>query len=321
MQTINARFFGRHIDIDATSIMLADDSATTVHFIWPEETSLYSKVIHCELPSGYKFARVLNGDDFIITHDMTTRSGKMIINVSFMDGDAEKWSTFDKVLDIFQRVDATGEELERTEPTVIDSIIAHDAQQDERLTSLENGNTGELTQVYVDSGDAKTLEAAKAYSDNIALTPGPQGPAGPQGPQGPAGSDGATGPQGERGLQGPQGEIGPMGPQGPKGDTGAAGAVGPQGPKGDTGAQGPIGPIGPAGADGAQGLQGAQGEVGPQGPQGVPGVDGAQGPAGKDGVDGLTTIAAATDFFRGSQTAYDALTVEQKSAIMLAVVV
>lgn len=320
MQTINAHIFGRHIDLDSTNILLNDHNACAIQFSWPEETSLYSKVIHAELPNGQRFEQLLTQDTFIITRDMTAVGGKMVFNVSFIGQDGEKWSTFDKIVDIRARVDATGEELARTEPTVIDSLLLKETAQDNLLADHEarikhveetGGGTG-VSQTYVDEQDAKILSSAKEYADNISLTPGPQGPAGPigpQGPQGPAGKDGANGPQGERGLQGPQGEVGPVGTQGPKGDTGA------QGPKGDTGEPGPMG------ATGQQGPAGADGAVGPQGPQGVPGVDGAQGPAGKDGVDGLTTIAAATDFWRGPQGDYDALTEAQKSAIMLAVVV
>ena len=67
-------------------------------------------------------------------------------------------------------------------------------------------------------------------------------------------------------------------------------------------------------------------DIGAEKALGNPLVDGYVLASTKDGVRSWvnkpdTTIAAATDFFRGSQTAYDALTSEQKAAIVLAVVV
>lgn len=148
MQTINAHIFGRHIDLDSTNILLNDHNACAIQFVWPEETSLYSKVIHAKLPNGYKFSKLLSDDTFEITREMTEQSGKMLFNVSFMDADIEKWSTFDKVVDIRARVDATGEELARTEPTVIDDLVAKDADHESRIETLETtggGGTGGTT--------------------------------------------------------------------------------------------------------------------------------------------------------------------------------
>ena len=88
-----------------------------------------------------------------------------------------------------------------------------------------------------------------------------------------------------------------------------------RGPQGVPGVPGPQGVPGVPGPQGVPGIPGPQGVPGIPGPQGVPGVPGPQG------VPGLNTIQGATDFFRGTQEEYNALTIGQKQSIMLAIIV
>ena len=148
MQTINAVIDGRTIVLGNAQVLLNDHNVCEIKFAWPLGAESLSKVVHVLLPSGYKFSKLLDDDTLEITREMTAQSGKMLFNVSFIDADVEKWSTLDAVLDIFARVDATGEELARTEPTVIDDLVTKDADHEQRIVTLETtggGGTGGTT--------------------------------------------------------------------------------------------------------------------------------------------------------------------------------
>lgn len=193
--------------------------------------------------------------------------------------------------------------------------------------------SGEVTQGYVDAGDAATLAAAKDYADahgggigeapldgqQYARQDGAWQPV--QGGGGGGSSDelwlpavsvsgdiswtrsgSATPPEtrnirgaaGPAGAKGEKGDTGPAGPAGAKGDKGDTGPAGAKGDKGDRGDAGAAGASGPKGDKGDTGATGQQGPQGLQGIQGERGLQGEQGPQGDQGPQGIQGAAGTS---------------------------